>query len=131
RRDPGATAAVHGAAAPNLYRAGLVGGWNLVEDHSPVVVAEHLALHVVPHRPRQHQLLQVAALAHQVLHRVAVGDGGDVLGNDRPGVELAGDVMAGGADDLHAPRVGGVVGLGAREGRQEGVVDVDDPLRIV
>ena len=42
-----------------------------------------------------------------------------------PGVELLGDVVGGGADQLDAALVGAAVGVGADEGRQEAVVDVD------
>ena len=50
----------------------------------------------------------------------------DVLLDDRPGVELLGDVVRGRADDLHAAVARALVGVGAGEGRQERVVDVDD-----
>jgi hypothetical protein len=55
-----------------------------------------------------------------------VGHARDVLLDDRAGVELLGHVVRGGADDLHPALVGARVGIGAREGRQERVVDVDD-----
>jgi hypothetical protein len=54
-----------------------------------------------------------------------------VLLDDRALVQLAGHVVAGGADQLHAPGVGLVVGLGADEAGQEAVVDVDDLPRVV
>jgi hypothetical protein len=54
-----------------------------------------------------------------------VADPGHVLVDDRPGVEISGDVVGGGADQLHPALVGAPVGIGADEGRQEGVVDVD------
>ena len=49
----------------------------------------------------------------------------DLLGDDRALVELRVDVVGGGADGLHAAGVRLVVGLGALEAGQEGVVDVD------
>jgi hypothetical protein len=58
-------------------------------------------------------------------------DADHVLLDDRALVELAGDVVAGGADQLDAAGVGLVVGLGADEAGQEAVVDVDDLARVV
>ena len=46
-----------------------------------------------------------------------------------PCVELGGDVVRGGAHDLHAALVGLPVRIGAGERGQEGVMDVDDPAR--
>ena len=79
---------------------------------------------------REDNLLEVLALEHQGLGRVLVGDADDVLLDDGTGVELCGDVVARGADDLHAALIGLMVGLGADEGGQEGVVDVDDVVGI-
>ena len=53
-------------------------------------------------------------------------DAPGVLLDDRSLVELGRHVVAGGADQLHAPLEGLVVGAGAGERRQERVVDVDD-----
>ena len=50
----------------------------------------------------QHAALDVAALAREVFRRVAVADALDVLVDDRALVEVAGDVMRGGADQLDA-----------------------------
>ena len=52
-------------------------------------------------------------------------DAHDVLVDDRPVVELLGDVVGGGADQLDAALVRPAVRIGAGEGGQEGVVDVD------
>ena len=57
---------------------------------------------------------------------LAVRDAHDVLLDDRAGVELLGHVVGRGADDLHAALVRAGVGVGAGEGGQERVVDVDD-----
>ena len=60
-------------------------------------------------------------------------DAHHVLVDDRPVVELLGHVVGGRADQLHPAVVCAPVGLGAGEGGQEGVVDVDrghpDPLQ--
>ena len=60
---------------------------------------------------------------------MAHGHGG--LGNDRPPVQLLGHVVAGGPNQLHAPLPGPVIGLGALEGRQERVVDVDHSMESI
>ena len=54
---------------------------------------------------------------------MAHGHGG--LLDDRPAIEFLGDEMGRGADQLHPPLPGPVIGLGALEGGEEGVVDVD------
>ncbi len=46
------------------------------------------------------------------------------------GVQFLGHVVGGSADRLHAPLVRPPVGVGPCEGRQERVVDVDDPVRV-
>ena len=81
-------------------------------------------------RLRQDFALQVAPLHRQVLDAVLVGDLDGLLLDDRPVVEVLGDEMRRGADDLHPPRVGLVIGLGPGEGGKERVVDVDDPPRV-
>ena len=62
----------------------------------------------------------------QVAGGVAVVHAQDVLLDDGARVEVLGDVVRGGADDLHAAIARVPVGAGAREGGQEGVVDVQD-----
>ena len=59
-------------------------------------------------------------LLHQVFHVVAVRDAGDFLLDDRAVVQHFGDVVAGGANQLHATGKGAVIGLGAvKGGRKE------------
>ena len=70
-------------------------------------------------------LFQIAALAHQIGHGVAVAGLRDILGDDRPLVQLRRDVVGGGADHFDAALVGLVVGPRAGEGGQERVMDVD------
>ena len=83
-------------------------------------------LSVPTHRPRQDHALHVAAELDQLVGREGVVDADHVLLDDRALVEILGDVVGGGADQLNAASVGLVVGLGTLEGRQERVVDVDD-----
>ena len=53
----------------------------------------------------------------------------DVLLDDRPFIQILGHVVGGCADELDAAVVGLLVGAGALEGGQEGMVDVDDRPR--
>jgi len=73
---------------------------------------------------------EVAAFADEIFDGVAVGDADYVLLDDGAIVEDFGDVVAGGADELDAALEGLMVWTRSDEGRQEGVVDVDDALRI-
>lgn len=56
-------------------------------------------------------------------------DARDALLNDGPLVQVRRDKVRRGANDLHPALVRLVVRLGALEGRQEAVVDVDDAAR--
>jgi hypothetical protein len=78
---------------------------------------------------RQHAPLDVAPLAHEIIGGVAMADALDVLVDDRTLVEVARDVMRGGADQLDPALVRLVVGACALEARQERVVDVDAASR--
>ena len=60
-----------------------------------------------------------------------MADPDDILGNDRSGIQVSGDVMAGGADHLHASLKSGMVGFGPRKGGKEGMVNIDDPVRVL
>lgn len=68
----------------------------------------------------------VSAKANEVRRRVEMLHPLDLLLNDRAGIEVGCDVVAGGSDQFHSPLVGLLVGIGSDEGRQEAVVDVDD-----
>lgn len=73
----------------------------------------------------EHDPLDVAADPDQVRDLVGVADPDHVLVDDRPGIELGGDVVGGRADQLDAALVGTRVGVGTDERGQEAVVDVD------
>ena len=68
----------------------------------------------------------VAAEADEVGGGVVVVDAFDFLFDDGAGVEVRGDIVAGGADEFDAAFVGLAVGVCAGEGGEEAVVDVDD-----
>ena len=63
----------------------------------------------------EHDFLEVTAFLQQIVERVAVRDADHILLDDGTVVEHFGDVVAGGSDELHAPRVGGVIGPRADE----------------
>jgi ribosomal protein L18 len=110
-------------------RASLGVGWDLSENNRLVAMHQHAVFEVVAQAAREDGLFDVLAVAHHVVDRVGVVDADHVLLDDRPLVEFAGHVVAGRADQLDAALVGLVVGLGADEAGQEGVVDVDDLAR--
>ena len=56
-----------------------------------------------------------------------MGDAGGFLFDDRTFIEVRGDIVGRGADQLDAALMGLVIGLGPLERGQERMVDVDDP----
>ena len=80
-----------------------------------------------PHGSGQHDGLEVSALAREFGHRIAVGHTRDLLIEDRALVEFLGHVVRRRADEFHPSIVGLAVGVGSDEGREERVMDVDDP----
>ena len=73
----------------------------------------------------QHLALGITALGCEVFHGFAVVHTGHVLLDDRAFVQIGRHIVGGGADQLHTPVVGLVVGLGPFEAGQKAVVDVD------
>lgn len=71
----------------------------------------------------------VAALFHEIVDRVAVGDAFDALLDDGAVVEDFGDVVGGGADDFYAAVEGLLMRLCADECGQKGMMNIDDLLR--
>jgi drug/metabolite transporter (DMT)-like permease len=99
----------------------------LAEDDGLVAVEQDPVVGVPADGPGQGEALGVPADGHQLGRAVRVVDPGHLLLDDRPLVEVGGDVVRGGADQLHPARVRLVIGPRALEAREEGVVDVDDP----
>lgn len=83
-------------------------------------------LEVGAHGAGQDDGLEVPTFAGELGHRVAVGDPGDFLIENRPLVEFFGDVVRSGADELHTSVVRLSVRVGADECGKERVMDVDD-----
>ena len=98
----------------------------LVEHNSLVAVAENPSVQVPAHGAGEDNALQIAATGDQVFHLVPVGDAGHLLLDDGAVVEQVSDVMACGADQLNAARMGRVLGPGSGEGGQKRMVHIDD-----
>src|SRR5699024_8071580 len=98
-----------------------------VEDDGAVSVHEHPTLRMPGHGSGQNGGFDVLSALNEVRDRPIVVDPGDILFDDRTLVEVAGDVVSGGADDLHTAGMGLMIGLGPLEAGQERMVDVDDP----
>jgi hypothetical protein len=101
------------------------------EDDGAVAVDDGAVLDVVADALGDGVALAVAAEADEVGGGVEVMHAFDFLLDDGPGIEIGGDVVAGGADEFDAALVGLLVGIGADEGGQETVVDVDDAPGVV
>ncbi len=116
-----------GASAAGPGRARTPDGGPSAEDDGVAAVQQHtvLAVPAGPHATAP-ALSASRPAGGQVCGRVErVVDANHVLLDDRALVEVGRHVVGGGADQLHAAGVCLVVGLGALEARQEGVVDVD------
>jgi hypothetical protein len=80
---------------------------------------------MIADRPRQHAALDIAALADEIIRRIAMADALDVLVDDRAFIERGGDVMRGGADQFDATLMRLMVGPRAFKARQKRVMDID------
>ena len=95
-------------------------------EHDGLVAVQHDAVFGVPFDGAgEHDVLDVTAQGGEGVDGHGVVDAFDVLFDDGAFVEFGGDVVGGGTDDLHTAVMGLVVGAGALEAGQEGVVDVD------
>jgi hypothetical protein len=83
------------------------------------------SLQMTPDRPRQHPAFDVAALADKIVRRIAMADALDILIDDRAFIEVAGDVVRGGADQLDAARMRLMIRPRALEAGQKRMMDVD------
>lgn len=98
----------------------------LAKDDSLDAVDKDPPLGKQPDGSSQRDALDVGPLGREPGGAHAVVDLDDGLLDDGALVEVGGGEVGGGADDLDAAVVGLVVGPGALEGGEEGVVDVDD-----
>src|SRR6202042_2828582 len=96
------------------------------EDDGVLAVAQDAVLAVPADGAGQHGALDVGPATLQVGHGVGVGGPHHVLLDDRALVQILGDVVGGGPDQLHPAFAGPGVGAGPDERGTERVVDVDD-----
>ena len=78
------------------------------------------------YRPSKNDGLEISTLSSQIGNRVSVTDSCNFLIEDRSFIEFFGDVVGCCANDFHASVMRLSIGIRTDEGRQEGVVDVDD-----
>ena len=89
----------------------------LRENDGAVSDEEHTVFGPHPHRSGKYETFGILTEFNDVSSRVTVIDASDVLFDDRPLIELSGDEVRGGADQLYSPMVRLVVGLCAFEAR--------------
>src|SRR4029453_16691431 len=92
---------------------------SVVEDNGSLAVEQDSFVEVPSYRAGEDATLDVAPFADQVRGRMRMRDVLDVLGDDRPFIEIAGHVMRRRADHLHASRMRLMIGLRALETRQK------------
>src|SRR5258708_40190837 len=105
--------------------AGPIGCELIHEDDGLAAVEDHAVLQMIADRARQHAAFDIAALADEIVGRIAMADALDVLVDDRAFIEVAGDIMRSGADQFDAALMSLMIGPRALETRQERVMDVD------
>ena len=66
---------------------------------------------MIAQRSRQHGSFDVTAVTDEVINRVVMLDPDDVLLDDRPLIEILGDIVTGGANQLDASLKGTVIRL--------------------
>src|SRR5690242_14390193 len=100
----------------------------LVKNDRLIPVQEDAIFDMPAHGARQDYLLQVTAFLEEIVEGVAVRDANYVLFDDGAVVQNFGDVVAGRANQFHAPGECLVVGLGANERRQKRMMNVNDAV---
>ena len=98
----------------------------LVENDSLVFVNQDPVLEVPAYGLSESEFLDVASFGDEIVYTVAVSDVCDALMDDGTLVEVCSRVVGGGSDEFDPLLVGLVVGFCSCEGRQEGVVNIDD-----
>lgn len=97
-----------------------------VEDDRAVTVHEDPSFRMPGHCSCQYRCFDILTALDEVGDVAVVIDASDILLYDRPLVEIRGDVVGRGTDDLHSAGVRLVIRLCALEAGQERVMDVDD-----
>lgn len=76
--------------------------FGLTKHHGPVRMDQGPAIQVQPYGTGKHALLERSTLSHKIVNGVAVGNGRNTLGDDRPLVEIFGHVVTRCSDQFHA-----------------------------
>ena len=99
----------------------------LIEDYGSVVIGKNFVLEVETDSLAENLSFQIPAFADHLLYRVSVADAGYSLFDNRPLIQVLGDVMSGCADNLYSSFFGLVVWFGSDKSWEEGVVNIDYP----
>ena len=103
-----------------IYSAGLF------ENNRALTIAQDAIFREPLDRLGQGATFFVLTNGNQFLRRTRVIHTDHVLLNDGTFIQVTGDEVGGGTDELNATRVCLLVGVGTLEARQEAVVNVDD-----
>src|SRR2546423_11824425 len=98
------------------------------EHNSLIAIKQHPTLYMPAYSAREDDLFQVPAFADEVFDGVAVRNPNNILLNDWPIVEHLGDVVTGGANQLHTALECLMVRPRADKCRKKRVLNVDNPL---
>src|ERR1051325_10071050 len=82
------------------------------------------------HGASQHHALEIAPPADKVLDIIPVADALNILLDDRTFIQVGGSIVRGSADQFDPPRVRLMVRLRSDKSRQEGMMDIDNAVRI-
>src|SRR5438034_11086202 len=103
--------------------------WVSVENHRAVVAKKHAVFQNQFQRSRADELLYITSRLRQILWRVRVVHGNNLLNDDGAFVELVGDKVRRGANDLYSALKRLVVGPCADERRKKRMMNIDDARR--
>ena len=100
----------------------------LVKNDGLGPVNKNFVLQMQTQSACQHNPFKVFAFGLDIRNRVTVADLDDILGNDRPFIELLGDIMSCCPDNLNASVIRLLIRIAAGKSRQEGMMNIDDPV---
>src|ERR1700733_8702131 len=99
----------------------------LFEDHGLVLVHEYPVFKYQSERLVQYGSLYFLACQDHIPGGKGMIDGNDLLSDDGTFIQLIGDEMSGGADQLDSPLKSLPVRTGPGKGRQKRMMNIDDP----
>ena len=97
----------------------LLSATQLLKNNCLVPIKKNAALKVPSHRPRKHNLFQIAALLHQIFQRVAMRNARNSLFDDGSVIQNFGNVVSRRTDQLDSSIVSLLVRFRPDERRQE------------